>query len=313
MTLGVSLAEHQEPRLSFVSCLGASQQDANTHRMAYWAWGDPRSEQVIVCLHGLSRQGRDFDALARALSANAYVVCPDVVGRGQSDWLADPQAYQLMTYAGDMLALMQQLKTERGSQSPMSIDWVGTSMGGLIGLAFSAIPAAASGVTLLRMVLNDVGPRLNFDALVRIGDYLGKPLTFDSEQAAADYMWSISASFGPHTAEQWMALSRPLIKPNPNGAGFVLHYDPAISQAFRVMTPEAASSGEAMLWQFYDQLTCQVLLLRGAQSDLLTRDTAQSMTERGPHARLLEIAGVGHAPTLISADQVQAVTDFLRA
>jgi pimeloyl-ACP methyl ester carboxylesterase len=310
MTLDVSVAE---PRLSFVTCPGASQQDANTHRMAYWAWGDPASDHVVVCVHGLSRQGRDFDTLARALSPHAYVVCPDVVGRGQSDWLADPQAYQVMTYAGDMLALMQQIKTERGSQEPLSIDWVGTSMGGLIGLAFSALPPAMSGVTLRRMVLNDVGPRLNYEALVRIGDYLGKPLMFDSVQAAADYMWSISTSFGPHTPEQWLALSRPLIKPNPDGAGFVLHYDPAIAQAFRVMTPEAAASGEAMLWQFYDQLTCQVLLLRGAQSDLLHPDTAQAMTERGPQARLVEMAGIGHAPTLIAADQVQTVTDFLRA
>lgn len=310
MTLEASVAE---PRLSFVTCSGASQKNADTHRMAYWAWGDPASEQVVVCMHGLSRQGRDFDTLARALSQHAYVICPDVVGRGQSDWLDDPQAYQLMTYAGDMLALMQQLKAERGSQDPITVDWVGTSMGGLIGLAFSAMPPAMSGATLRRMVLNDVGPRLNYEALVRIGDYLGKPLTFDTVQAAADYMWSISTSFGPHTPEQWLALSRPLIKPHPNGHGFVLHYDPAIAEAFRVMTPEAASSGEAMLWQFYDQLTCQVLLLRGEQSDLLTRDTAQAMTERGPHARLLEIAGVGHAPTLIAANQVQAVTDFLRA
>jgi len=310
MTSEVSVTE---PRLSFVTCPGASQKNADTHRMAYWAWGDPASEKVVVCVHGLSRQGRDFDTLARTLSEHAYVVCPDVVGRGQSDWLDDPQAYQLMTYAGDMLALMQQLKTERGSQEPITVDWVGTSMGGLIGLAFSAMPPAMSGATLRRMVLNDVGPRLNYEALVRIGDYLGKPLTFDTAQAAADYMWSISTSFGPHTPEQWLELSRPLIKPNPNGDGFVMHYDPAIAETFRVMTPEAASSGEAMLWQFYDQLTCQVLLLRGEQSDLLTRDTAQAMTERGPHARLLEIAGVGHAPTLIAANQVQAVTDFLRA
>lgn len=281
--------------------------------MAYWSWGDERNPRILFCVHGLSRQGRDFDALARTLSGHYHVVCPDVVGRGQSDWLADPKGYQVFTYASDMVALIQQLRQERQATAPLYIDWVGTSMGGLIGLGFSTVPLEMAGARLRRFVLNDVGPRLRFDALQRIGEYLGQPLRFDSEQAAADYLLTISAGFGPHTPEEWLQLSRPLLRPAPDGQGLVLHYDPAIGEPFREMSAEAAGSGEAMLWQVYDALSCQVLLLRGAQSDLLDRDTAQAMTERGPKAHLVEFAGVGHAPTLIHEDQIAPVRDFLLA
>lgn len=304
------------PELHFVDCPGASRSGAATHRMAYWAWGNPDSAQVIVCVHGLSRQGRDFDTLARALADKAYVVCPDVVGRGQSDWLADPKGYQVFTYACDMAALMQQLRARRqpalGKDEPMSIDWVGTSMGGLIGLTFSSLPQPMTGIRIRRMVLNDVGPRLNHEALVRIGEYLGRPLTFESQQAAADYLWSISTSFGPHTPEQWLNLSLPMLKPDPQGHGWVLHYDPAIAEPFRSITADAAAAGEAALWQIYDQLPVELLIVRGSESDLLTPETAKAMTERGPKGQLYEVPGVGHAPTLVVSDQVQTLQAFLQ-
>ncbi|MBH1985741.1 MAG: alpha/beta fold hydrolase [Burkholderiales bacterium] len=281
--------------------------------MAYWRWGDAGNPRVLLCVHGLSRQGRDFDALARELSTHYQVICPDVVGRGESDWLADPKGYQVFTYACDMVVLLQQLRQALGQAAPMDIDWVGTSMGGLIGMAFSSVPAEVSGVRLRRFVMNDVGPRLRHEAIVRIGDYLGRPMRFDSEQQAADYLSGISTGFGPHTPEQWLALSRPLLRPAPDGEGLVLHYDPAIAEPFRSITPEATAAGEAALWQAYDAITGEVLLLRGADSDLLDRDTAQEMSRRGPKARLVEFAGVGHAPTLIAADQVEAIKGFLLA
>lgn len=296
-----------EPALHYLPC-----PDANSgHRMAYWAWGEPQAAHTVVCVHGLSRQGRDFDVLAQALVARArhagqsiQVVCPDVVGRGQSDWLADPQGYQVPTYARDMLALLAHLQ-------PQTLDWVGTSMGGLIGLAVCA-QAATVGVPLRRLVLNDVGPVIQWEALQRIGTYLGRPLRFETLQQASDAMWLISSSFGPHTPAQWLELSRHMVKPCPDGQqGLVLHYDPAIAVPFRTITPEAAAQGEALLWQVYDSLTAQTLLLRGAQSDLLSVSTARQMTERGPKARLQEFVGVGHAPTLIAPDQVDAVASFL--
>jgi pimeloyl-ACP methyl ester carboxylesterase len=283
--------------------------------MAYWRWGDPRNARVLLCVHGLSRQGRDFDVLARSLAERYQVICPDVVGRGHSDWLADPKGYQVFSYVADMVALVQQLRQDLGASQPLLLDWVGTSMGGLIGLGFSSLPPEASGARLRRFVLNDVGPRLRHEAIVRIGDYLGKPLRFGSQQEAADYLWRISTGFGPHTPEQWLALSRPLLRPAADG-GIVLHYDPAIAEPFRSVTPEQTASGAQALWQVYDGLAnipCETLLLRGADSDLLDRDTAIEMTQRGPRARLVEFAGVGHAPTLIAPDQVDVIREFLLA
>lgn len=302
-----------QPTLKYVPCPGPAAAGGNAeqgHRMAYWEWngtGNPAHPHVILCVHGLSRQGRDFDVLARHLSRHARVVCPDVAGRGESDWLADPMAYQVPVYAGDMLALVIQLHQQAAIGT---LDWVGTSMGGLIGLGVCGVPDLPLPVPVRRLVLNDVGPRIEWQALQRIGQYLGEPVHFDSLQQAADALWAVSSSFGPHTPAQWLELSRPMVRPAPQG-GFRLHYDPAIAKAFKGVTHEAASAGEQQLWQMYDQITAQVLLLRGAQSDLLSPQTAQEMTQRGPRARLVEFAGVGHAPTLISDDQVKAVAGFL--
>ena len=178
-------------------------------------------------------------------------------------------------------------------------------MGGLIGLALASLPESP----IARLVLNDVGPALEPAAIARIGTYVGLPMHWDSVDAAADYMLGISAGFGPHTREQWLALTRPMLK--PDGDGFKPHYDPAIAVPFRSVTPELAAAGEAMLWAGYDAIRCPTLLLRGAQSDLLSRDTALAMTQRGPKARLHEVAGVGHAPMLVQPDQRQVVRDFL--
>lgn len=282
--------------------------------MAYWQWGDPQAAHLVVCVHGLSRQGRDFDVLAQALVARSggqlRVVCPDVVGRGRSDWLRDPQGYQLPAYGADMLAMLAQLHRA----NPVgTLDWVGTSMGGLIGMALAGQPGLPLPVPVRRLVLNDVGPAIQWAALQRIGTYLGQTGRFATLQQAADAMWAISTSFGPHTPAQWLALSQHMVKPlagDPDGA-LTLHYDPAIAVPFRSLTEEAATAGEAVLWQLYDGIQAQVLLTRGAQSDLLTRPVAQAMTQRGPRAKLVEFDGVGHAPTLVAADQLDAVCQWL--
>ena len=282
--------------------------------MAYWLWGDAAAEHVVVCAHGLSRQGRDFDVLARALLACAgaqgqplRVVCPDVVGRGHSDWLKDPMGYQFSTYVGDMLALLGALQ---GAGPIRSFDWVGTSMGGLIGLTLAGVPELPLPALLHRLVLNDVGPVIEWAALQRIGQYLGKSGTFPTVEAAAASMRAISAGFGPHTDDEWLALSRPMLRPTPDGA-WRLHYDPAIAVPYAALTPEASAEGEAALWQMYDRVTAETLVLRGADSDLLSAATADAMRVRGPRPRVVSFAGVGHAPTLVAADQVAAVLDFL--
>ena len=287
-----------EPRLHAVQCLGAR----GLRRMAYWEWGDAANPRVLVCVHGLARQARDFDTLARALANDYRVVCPDVVGRGRSDWLADPSGYQIPAYVADMVTLLARLDAT-------TVHWVGTSMGGLIGLGLASLPESP----IRKLVLNDVGPAIRYEALQRIGSYLGQPLRWPTEEAAADYLQTISASFGPHTREQWLALSRPMLRPlaAEEGTGWKLHYDPAIALPFKQVTPEIVAAGEALTWAAYDAVRCPALVLRGAESDLLSAATAQAMTQRGPHARLVEFAGVGHAPTLVAADQVAVVRDFL--
>ena len=321
----------QQPSLNFVQCTDST----DGHLMAYWQWGNPHSAHVVVCAHGLSRQGRDFDVLAQALvhaapSGNIRVVCVDVVGRGESGWLKDPSGYQVLQYAADMLALLAQLR----AQAPITeLDWLGTSMGGLIGMVVcgqlgsgvaqpsqegqaAAVPSLGGKSMpgpIRRLVLNDVGPALQWQAIVRIGAYLGTAGLFDSVQAAAGAMWAISTGFGPHTPEQWLALSRPMTRPISSAPNtqYRLHYDPALAVPFKQATEASTLQSEQTLWQLYDHITADTLLLRGAESDLLSPATAKAMTERGPKATLVEFAGVGHAPTFIAPDQVAAVVSFL--
>jgi len=283
-----------EPRLDHVQCLDAR----GLHRMAYWEWGDSANPRVLVCAHGVSRQGRDFDVLAQAMSDRYRVVCPDVVGRGQSDALADPSGYQIPTYVADMVTLLARLNAS-------TVHWVGTSGGGLIGLGLASLKQTP----ISRLVLNDVGPAIRYEAIQRISSYLGAPVRWSTLDEAADYLWSISQGFGPHTREQWLALTRPMLK--PDGDGYKPHYDPAIAVPFKALTPELVARGEAMTWAAYDAIACPTLLLRGADSDLLSRETAIAMTQRGPKAQLREFEGVGHAPMLIADDQVRTVREFL--
>lgn len=303
----------QEPTLNFLPVSGPVAQGGGPRRMAYWDWpaASAATAHVVVCVHGLSRQGRDFDALARSLTSRCRVIAVDVAGRGHSDWLQDPMAYQLGTYAADLATLLMQLR----AQTPgVRIDWVGTSMGGLIGMALASQPALAPH----RLVLNDVGPVIQWEALQRIGNYLGLNPSFVSEQAAMDYLASISPGFGPHSPEQWRALSLPMLR--ERDGRWWLHYDPAIALPFKALiagdesvSRQTVREGEAALWGLYDAITAQTLLLRGAESDLLTSETAELMTRRGPCARCVSFEGVGHAPTLVAADQQTAVRDFLWA
>ena len=287
-----------EPRMLDVQCLDSR----GLHRMAYWQWGDAANPKLLLCLHGLSRQGRDFDTLARALAHEYRVVCPDVVGRGRSDWLADPMGYILPNYVADMVTLLARLDVR-------SVDLVGTSMGGLIGLGLASL----NGSPVRRLVINDVGPAIQAQGVQRINAYIGQPAHWDSLEKAADALWAVSQGFGPHSREQWLALTIPQLKPDDDRAGFKPRADPAIAVPFRAVTPELAAAGEALMWHSYDRLRCPTLLLRGAQSDILSRETAQAMTQRGPRAQLHEFAGVGHAPTLVQAEQIEIVSGFLRA
>ena len=263
------------------------------HRIAYLEWGDPRNRDVLLCVHGLTRTGRDFDALARALCGQFRVVCPDIAGRGDSDRLPDPLLYALPQYVADMVTLIARLDVD-------GVNWLGTSMGGLIGMALGA----QTGAPLKRLVLNDSGPLITHASLERIASYVGKAPAFASVEQAEQYIRSISAPFGPHSDAQWRFLTETWLRKNPDGS-WRAHYDPRIAE------PRLVPEGDLELWGLYDAVRCPTVLLRGESSDLLTRDTATQMTRRGPQARVVEIRGVGHAPTLMHADQIALVRDFL--
>jgi pimeloyl-ACP methyl ester carboxylesterase len=267
--------------------------------MAYKEWGDPHNPKVLLCVHGVTRVSDDFDSLARELCQNYRVVCPDVVGRGRSGKLRDPQYYQLPQYVGDMVTLLARLNAE-------TVHWFGTSMGGLIGIGLASLPDNP----IRKLVLNDVGPTLNPDALHRIGDYIGQAVRFPTFEEAVRYIRDISLPFGPHTEEEWHKLAADVLRQDSDGQ-WVRHYDLGLAAPFKAATPETTKKAEAMLWAAYDAIACPVLLVRGAQSDLLTREVAAAMAERGPKAQVVEFEGVGHAPTFVHADQIAVAKNFL--
>lgn len=269
---------------------------AGFHRVAYKEWGEADNPRVLICVHGLTRNGCDFDSLAAALADCYRVLCPDVVGRGRSDWLRDPRHYGYPQYMADMTALIARSGAE-------SVDWVGTSMGGLIGMMLAAQPGAPMG----RLVLNDVGPLLPGTALARIAAYAGMDPRFPSRDALDAYLREVYAPFGPFTDAQWRGLVDSTVRETPGGE-IALAYDPDIAVPLRTMPP-----GDVDLWPVYDALSCPTLLIRGETSDVLVHDTAVEMTRRGPRAHLHEVAGVGHAPSLMSDDQIAQVRDFLLA
>jgi pimeloyl-ACP methyl ester carboxylesterase len=269
-----------------------------SHRMAFVEWGDPANPRVLICVHGLTRSGRDFDDLARALANDYRVVCPDVVGRGQSDWLPDPNCYTLPQYGADMLTLIAAL-------APRELHWVGTSMGGLIGMGIAAQPLSPIG----RLVLNDVGPILTAASLQRIGQYLGNAPRFDSYAQIEGYVKAVSPGFGALTDAQWQHLTTHVIRRAEDGK-FEFCYDPTIAVAY-IQALVASGGMDIDFWPLYDMVGCPTLLLRGENSDLLTRGTAEAMTQRGPRAQLFEIKGVGHAPTLMATEQIEIVRSFL--
>ena len=267
------------------------------HQLAYTEWGDPAGRRVLVCVHGLSRCGRDFDSLARALSSHYRVVCPDVPGRGMSGWLKNPMEYQVQIYVADIVTLLARLDTA-------SVHWVGTSMGGMIGMALASLAETP----VQKLVLNDVGPIVTAVSLARIGEYLGKAPTFPDFAAAVGYIRAVSAPFGAHSDAEWSTLTQHVTRRQADGS-YRMHYDPAIAVPFSAAKPDK----DIELWSYYDAIRCPTLVIRGAMSDLLKRETLHEMAGRGPRARTVEIPEVGHAPTLMHEDQIAIVRDFLLA
>ena len=273
-----------------LSCIGPH----GFHRLAYLEWPGPKDAPVLLCVHGLTRNARDFDVLAAALSAQYRVICPDMPGRGKSEWLSHGADYDNPLYLSDIAALIARLDVER-------VDWIGTSMGGIIGMLCAALP----GAPIRRLVINDVGPVVTKEGLQRIADYVGLDPKFPDLAALEAALRIIHAPFGPLTDEQWRKMAVQSSRRMPDGS-VALHYDPKIADPFKAITGE-----DFELWEQWDEITCPVLLLRGAQSDILRRSDAEAMTQRGPRARLIEFPGIGHAPALMAEDQIATIRDFL--
>jgi pimeloyl-ACP methyl ester carboxylesterase len=286
-----------QAQLKTVQCLSP----AGLHKMTYKEWGDPQNPKVLVCVHGVTRVSDDFDNLAQELCGEYRVVCPDVVGRGRSDWLRDPQYYQVPQYVSDMVTLLARLNAE-------TVHWFGTSMGGLIGMGLASLKDSP----IRKLILNDVGPALNAAALSRIADYIGEAVRFKAFDDAAHYIRAISQPFGPHSDEEWRKLAADVLRQDADGQ-WIRHYDLSLAMPFKGSTPESVQHAEAVLWMAYDAISCPTLLVRGAESDLVTKEVAHTMTTRGPKAKLVEFPGVGHAPTFVHADQINVAREFLLA
>ncbi len=284
---------HHQGDTFYVECTSPD----GSHRMAYHAWGDPSNPKVLVCVHGLTRRGSDFNTLAQVMCADYYVVCPDVVGRGDSDWLKNPMLYAVPQYVSDMAALIKQLGVKQ-------VDWFGTSMGGLIGMVYASMPNNP----IKRMLLNDIGPRIEPEAIQRLASYVGQPFSFVNRADALQRLNEICASFGSHTPQEWEIYNGPMLSQKEGAWG--LHYDPDISVPFASVNPIMAKAGEMAMWHAFKQIHIPMLVVRGGDSDLLSAKTVAEMCKLNPHIRSIEIPGVGHAPAFVKAEQIALAKEF---
>ena len=268
----------------------------STHRMAYHAWGNP-GNKVLLCVHGLTRRGSDFKTLAQAMCKDYYVVCPDVVGRGESDRLSNPMLYAVPQYVADIAALVKKLGVAQ-------VDWLGTSMGGLIGMVYAAMPNSP----IRRMIINDVGPKIEPEAIKRLGSYVGQPFTFSDRSEALQRLNEICATFGEHTPEEWEIYNGPMLI--QKDGKWIMHYDPDISVPFASVNPIMAKAGEMAMWHAFKQIHIPMLIVRGGNSDLLSAATVAQMCKVNPYARSIEIPNVGHAPAFVKPEQIALAKEF---
>jgi cobalt-zinc-cadmium efflux system protein len=277
----------------FVECSSGESQ----HRMAYHAWGDPSNSKILICVHGLTRRGSDFITLAKAMCQDYYVVCPDIVGRGQSDRLTNPMLYAVPQYVADMAQLVKQLGITQ-------VNWFGTSMGGLIGMVYASMPNSP----IIKMLINDVGPRIEPEAIARLGSYVGQPFSFTKREDALEKLNQICATFGEHTPQEWEVYNGPMLVQREGQ--WVMHYDPDIAVPFSSVNPIMAKAGEMAMWQAFKQIHIPMLIVRGGKSDLLSAATVAEMCKVNPYARSIEIPNVGHAPAFVKPEQIALAKEF---
>ncbi|HEU5046694.1 MAG TPA: alpha/beta hydrolase [Rickettsiales bacterium] len=273
--------------------------EAQPRHIAYYEFGDPSNPNVILCSHGLSRNGLDFERLAIRLAPRYRVLCPDMAGRGYSDWLIRKSDYSYTTYFNDTLALLTHLNIAQ-------VDWIGTSMGGILGMML----ASAQPGRIKRMVLNDVGKIVSAAGLKRIMGYVGVSGNFANREEANAALRKNAATFGVKSEEDWAFMFNTTYKALSDGQ-YALRYDPDISIPFRESAVKDEEIKDIDLSPFWNAVTCPVLILRGGNSDILSRETAQAMRSEKNNVTLTEVEGVGHAPALIDDFQIKTVTDWL--
>lgn len=269
-----------------------------SHLLAYTEWGDPENPNVLVCVHGLTRNGRDFDFLATSLEKDYRIICPDMPGRGRSEWLIDPSKYNYSTYITDITALLDSLDAKQ-------VDWVGTSMGGLIGMFI----AAGMPNRIRKLVVNDVGPLIPGKALKRIHKYVSISPTFQTLLDAEKHLRTILAPFGITHDSHWNHITEHSIMKREDGK-IGLAYDTRIIAGFQKENG-GGEFDDVDLWEVWEKITHPTLLLRGAKSDTLLEETAKRMQQSGPKAQFIEFAGIGHAPALMESGQIGVIKEWL--
>ncbi len=268
---------------------------ADTHRIAYTHWGDSTNPNVLLCLHGLTRNSRDFDKLATTLASHYRIICPDAAGRGNSDWLTHPHEYNSNVYIADMLALLAHLNLSQ-------VDWLGTSMGGLVGMTLAAVDHSP----IRRLILNDIGPFVPKTGLTTIAQRLNQPAPcFTSLSEAEQFLRTVHSQFGPLTDNQWQHLTQHSTRRTETGH-YRLAYDPKISHNF-----QAAADSNIDLWSIWQAIRCPVLVLHGEQSTLLSKETIAQMQATHPQIQAVTFKGIGHAPALMADEQIAVIQEWL--
>jgi pimeloyl-ACP methyl ester carboxylesterase len=269
--------------------------DGVLKHMAVHEWGDAKNSRVVICAHGLSRNGRDFDVLADALASDCRVLCPDVPGRGESDWFASADHYTIPHYIQAINVMLTDLGVS-------TYDWVGTSMGGLIGMVMAATP----GSKMRRFVINDIGPVIERASLDRIASYVGKTPLFPTYMSLFEAVQPINVTFGPLTDEQKHHMVKTSVQERADGQ-WEFKTDPKIGDAFRA----GLAQPSADMWPLWGAIKQPILILRGVNSDLLSAETLEKMVATHPDAKAITIADTGHAPMIMDEPTVAAVKQFL--
>jgi pimeloyl-ACP methyl ester carboxylesterase len=286
----------QEPdRFGSVNCLSLN----GFHRVAYADWGPVDAEEVVVCVHGLTRQGRDFDPLAAQLADAGYrVICPDLVGRGQSDWLKHTLDYIFPQYCADMGSLLAMIGKKK-------VHWLGTSLGGLIGIVLAGVPRSP----IATLIVNDIGPDVALHASTRVAMRLVSDLSsFDSFEDVVANMRKVYKGCGPLTDAQWLHMARHSVRRDDETERLISLTDPKIATAFQWLRYYSMS-----LWSYWDKLEVPVLAVHGDRSDFVTADLLAKMKRSMPTLNTFEVAETAHMPMLMSRPETDAVLSFLKS